>query len=64
MTTQPSPSYIWIPGSYVWQATTQTYVWVPGHWTIPPSGQTWVPGHWERTANGSNVWVDGRWRQS
>jgi len=62
MTPQPSPSYVWIPGGYVWQPTTRAYVWVPGHWTVPPAGQMWVPGHWESTADG-HVWVDGRWKQ-
>jgi hypothetical protein len=61
MPPQPSASYVWIPGGYIWQPATRTYIWVPGHWTVPPTGQVWVPGHWETTPTG-HVWVDGRWR--
>jgi hypothetical protein len=61
-TPQPSASYVWVPGAYVWQAPTRTYLWVPGHWAVPPAGQVWVPGHWESTPTGY-TWVDGRWRQ-
>jgi WXXGXW repeat (2 copies) len=61
MPPQPSVSYVWIPGGYIWQPSTRTYLWVPGHWTVPPTGQVWVPGHWETTPTG-HVWVDGRWR--
>lgn len=60
---QPSPSYVWVPGSNTWQPATRTYVWAPGHWTVPPQGYAWVPGHWETQANGS-VWVDEQWRHN
>jgi hypothetical protein len=58
---QPSAGYVWVPGSYTWNASTRSYVWVPGHWTVPPRGYVWVPGHWETTSAG-NVWVDSQWR--
>ncbi len=61
MPLQPNPSYVWVPGSYTWNATTRMYVWVPGHWTVPPPGQVWVPGHWE-TASTGQIWVEGHWR--
>jgi hypothetical protein len=60
---RPSPSYVWIPGGYVWQSNSRSYVWVPGHWTVPPAGFVWVPGHWETQPTGT-AWVDGQWRHN
>jgi WXXGXW repeat (2 copies) len=56
----PGPTYVWVPGHWVWRR--RAYVWVPGYWAVPAApSYVWVPGHWAPRGNGY-VWIEGRWR--
>jgi hypothetical protein len=56
----PSPSHVWIGGSWTWYGG--RWVWVRGRWAWPPHRRAiWVGGHWKRRG-GSGVWITGHWR--
>ncbi len=56
----PGPSYVWVPGTYVWNGV--AFVWVPGRWVLPPfPGAHWAPPRWVHHHHGW-VFAEGHWR--
>ncbi|QBZ98578.1 YXWGXW repeat-containing protein [Flavobacterium sangjuense] len=55
---QPSATYVWIEGNWVW--TNNNYVYRQGYWARPRPGRTYVSGYWRHEPRGY-VWVKGRW---
>jgi len=54
----PSPDYIWIPGSWIWNYG--RYAWRPGYWGVAYSDWLWVPAHYIWTPRGY-IFVSGYW---
>lgn len=58
---QPSSSYIWIDGDWIWQKDTRSYKHNNGRWVMPHRNRNYSPGYWEKRKNGKR-WVTGKWR--
>lgn len=53
----PSPEYVWVPGTWVWQ---DRYYWRPGYWVIARPNWIWIPDHFVWTPSGF-VFAPGYW---
>src|ERR1700712_4086432 len=57
----PGDGYLWTPGYWAWDASSNDYIWVPGTWVEPPSaGLLWTPGYWG-FYDGGYAWHRGYW---
>ena len=57
----PNPTFVWVDGEWVWDASARTYVRREGYWVAPLPSKTFVPGHWGKTNRGY-YWVKGHWQ--
>ncbi len=56
----PSPRHVWAPGYWRWSGN--RYAWTGGRWMEPPlRGWVWIAPIWALGADGSYVFVEGRW---
>jgi hypothetical protein len=59
ITVAPSPTAVWIPGS--WERTPDQWNWVNGQWVTPPFHRAyWMPGYWQHVG-GQYTWLPGHW---
>jgi hypothetical protein len=42
----PGPGYVWVPGSWDWQAN--DWAWVPGRWDQPREHARWMKARYQR----------------